>query len=413
MNLIERREVLINLISRVGRGRQNIYRWVDELIEIDAQLEQETKTMTALFDINVEDLHPEIQEKLNEILDGSLVNGSIATAIDPDTVNWQEIEISIYGSIDTDCDRLHECISWGEQKRKQPQEQDTLLSDIKNGFNKLEDWHKYQTCGAWGFFGTTISNGISYYTLGLDRKYCGQIFKSTGKTKQVATYDQMDGFGFADSVTKNVYSKYEYKHSDGTIIWVATNEKEYTIPTEQKIVDRLQTLIYEHCKRDKLTWQDFLSIIERQKERNAADLAAMEAAAKAAESAIPMPEWFQKEVYSKGGINRFWIGDDYIYSFWWDTEDGTVWQQCEDRTRGLAERTRKSESLGSDRDEIMSHINGLLAERRRVSELREQQEEIRQQQEKLHKEQYNEYRYNQKMKGGVVKSFEKWLQTVA
>lgn len=61
----------------------------------------------------------------------------------------------------------------------------------------------------------------------------------------------------------------------------------------------------------------------------------------------------------------------------------------------------------------MSHINGLLAERRRVSELREQQEEIRQQQEKLHKEQYNEYRYNQKMKGGVVKSFEKWLQTVA
>lgn len=410
MDLVKRREVLINLISRVGGGRQNIYRWVDELIEIDIKIEQEEKKM---FKINAQDLHPEVQERLSKILDGSLVNRIIMTAIDPDTISWEEIEIEIYGSIDTDCDRLVQCVSWDEQEQKQPQEQDTLLSDIKSGFNRLDDWHKYQTCGAWGFFGTTISNGISYYTLGLDRKYCGQIFKSTGKTKQVATYDQMDGFGFADSVTKNVYSKYEYKHSDGTIIWVASNEKEYTIPTEQKIVDRLQTLIYEHCKRDKLTWQDFLSIIERQKERNAADLAAMEAAAKAAESAIPMPEWFQKEVYSKGGINRFWIGDDYIYSFWWDTEDGTVWQQCEDRTRGLAERTRKSESLGSDRDEIMSHINGLLAERRRVSELREQQEEIRQQQEKLHKEQYNEYRYNQKMKGGVVKSFEKWLQTVA
>lgn len=58
MDLIKRREVLINLISRVGGGRQNIYRWVDELIEIDLQLEQqeqeeqrqkqETKTMKAV-----------------------------------------------------------------------------------------------------------------------------------------------------------------------------------------------------------------------------------------------------------------------------------------------------------------------------------------------------------------------------
>lgn len=407
MDLVKRRQVLINLISRVGRGQQNIYRWVDELIQIDVQLEREK-----MFQINVKDLHPEVQEKLNKILDGSLVDGIIATAFDPNKINWEEIEISIYGSIDTDCDRLYECVSWDEeQEQKQPQ--DTLMSDIKSGFNQLDDWHKYQTCGAWGFFGTTIANGISYYTLGLSRKYCGQIFKSTGKTKQVATYDQMDGFGFADTVTKNVYSKYEYKHSDGTIIWVDADKKEHTLPTEQNIVERLQTLIYEHCKRDKLTWSDFLAIIERQKERNAADLAAMEAAAKAAESAIPMPEWFQKEVYSKGDINRFWIGDDYIYSFWWDTQDGTVWQQCEDRTRGLAERTRKSESLGSDRDEVMSHINGLLAERRRVSELLAAQEEIKQQQKNLHKEQYNEYRYAQKIKGGVVKSFEKWLQSVA
>lgn len=41
MDLLKRRQVLINLISRVGRGQQNIYRWVDELIQIDVQLEQQ------------------------------------------------------------------------------------------------------------------------------------------------------------------------------------------------------------------------------------------------------------------------------------------------------------------------------------------------------------------------------------
>ena len=350
-------------------------RWVDEVIQIDIKLEEEK-----MFKINAQDLHFTIQKKLNKILGGSLVDGIITTGINPDELDWEETEIKIYGSIDFDCDRLSQCVSWDEQE--QPQE-DTLLSDIKNGFNKLDDWQKYHTCGAWGIFGdASIDYGISYYTLGLGRIFCGQKFKSTGKTKEVATYDQMDGFGFADSIGKTVYSKYEYKLSDGTIIWVAENKKTYTIPTEQEVVERLQTLIYEHCKREKMTWADFLSIIEKKKERNAVDLAARQAAIKAAESAIPMPEWFQKEVESKGSVKRFWIGDDYIYSFWWDTQDGTAWQQCEDRTRGLAQRTRKSESLGSDRDVVMNHINGLLAERRRASELLAQQEEIKQQQKK-------------------------------
>ncbi|OBQ42439.1 MAG: hypothetical protein AN484_17740 [Aphanizomenon flos-aquae WA102] len=374
------------------------------MIQIDINEEEK------MFKINAQDLHFTIQKKLNKILGGSLVDGIIATGINPDELDWEETEIEIYGSIDFDCDRLSQCVSWGEEKQEQLEVKDALLSDIKNGFNKLDDWHKYQTRGAWGFFGSGLSSGISYYIHELDRKYCGQVFKATGRDKEVATYDQMDGFGFADSVDKHVYTKYEYKHSDGTIIWVTENKKTYTIPTEQEVVGRIQVLIYEHCKREKMTWELFVSDIENRKQKNAAfdaaDLAARQAAIKAAESAIPMPEWFQKEVYSKGSVNRFWIGDDYIYSFWWDTQDGTVWQQCEDRTRGLAERTRKSKSLGSDRDEIMNHINSLLAERRRASELLAQQEEIKQQQEKR----YDEYRHDQKIKNGVVKPFEKWLK---
>jgi len=46
MDLVKRRQVLINLISRVGRGQQNIYRWVDELMEIDAQIEEQVQEET-------------------------------------------------------------------------------------------------------------------------------------------------------------------------------------------------------------------------------------------------------------------------------------------------------------------------------------------------------------------------------
>jgi hypothetical protein len=61
----------------------------------------------------------------------------------------------------------------------------------------------------------------------------------------------------------------------------------------------------------------------------------------------------------------------------------------------------------------MNHINSLLAERKRVSELLAAQEEIKHQQEKLHKEQYQKYKALQKSKGGIVKPFEKWVQSVA
>ena len=403
--LQQRQQTLINLITRVG-GKQNIQKWMDELLKIDVKPDKGNK----MFKINATELDRDIQKKLAKLIDGRLAKGVITTSVDPDSLNWRELEINIYGYIDTDADRLFECVSWGEASPTV----DSLELDIKSNFTSLDDWHKYQTRGAWGFFGSGLDSGISYYILELDRKYCGQVFKATGRYKEVATYDQMDGFGFADSVQKNVFTKWEYKHSDGTIIWVAEDKETYTIPTEQEVVIRIQSLIYEHCKREKMTWQDFVRDIENRKQKNAAfdaaEEAAEEAAKKAAESAIPEPEWFKKEIKSKS-LSRFWIGDDYVYSFWWNSKDGTAWEECDDRTRGMAGRTRDTKSIGSDKEVVMNHINGLLAERRRVSELREQQEEIRQQQEKLHKEQYQEYRYTQKIKGGIVKPFEKWLAT--
>lgn len=96
MDLVNRRQVLVNLISRVGRGQQNIYRWVDELISIDAQLEhqeqtkqvqqkQETKIM---FKINVTELHPEIQKKLADELNGVLnTSGLIQVDTNPNLLD--------------------------------------------------------------------------------------------------------------------------------------------------------------------------------------------------------------------------------------------------------------------------------------------------------------------------------------
>ena len=278
---------------------------------------------------------------------------------------------------------------------------DSLELAIKSNFTSLDDWHKYQTRGAWGFFGSDLSSGISYYIHELDRKYCGQAFKATGSDKNVATYEQMDGFGFADSVDKHVYTKYEYKHSDGTIIWVAENKKTYTIPTEQEVVGRIQSLIYEHCKRERMAWQDFVSDIEDRKQKNAAFDAAEEAARKAAEVAIPEPEWYQKEIYSKS-LSRFWIGDDYLYFFYWNTRDGSVWEECDDRTRGLDNRTRNRRSLGSDKEVVLNYIHALFQKREEHSQRKQEREEA-----------YEAYKKAQKAKGGIIKPLEKWLQTVA
>lgn len=82
MDLVKRRQVLINLISRVGRGQQNIYRWVDELISIDAQIEQqeqvqeETKKVTTELKLAVgmQIVHPRWGEGIIFAVMGKMVS---------------------------------------------------------------------------------------------------------------------------------------------------------------------------------------------------------------------------------------------------------------------------------------------------------------------------------------------------
>jgi len=413
MDLVKRRQVLINLISRVGRGQQNIYRWVDELMEIDAQLElKETK----MFKINVSELHPEVQKKLAVILNGVLNTSGLIDIIkvhtNPEDLNWYDLEVAIYGDIDSDSDRLHECVSWDEVQETQ-KIIDPLLQEIRSALTCLDDWHKYQHSAApcAMFSQKSLEAAVSIYCHDLPRKYWGETFLPTGKEKTKKTYDQALSFSGDSYAETNYYTVWEYAHSDGATVWCSEKLNLLQISTEKQTLALMQGYVYEYCKREKVTFADLVSQIDSIRARWERDRLAKIADEEAAKLAIPKPKWVEKEITSNGNVNRFWIGDDYIYSFWWNSQDGTVWQQCEDRTRG--ERTRESKSLGSNRDVVMNHINSLLAERKRVSELLAAQEEIKHQQEKLHKEQYQKYKALQKSKGGIVKPFEKWVQSVA
>ncbi|MFM6153832.1 MAG: hypothetical protein ACKPE3_12680, partial [Sphaerospermopsis kisseleviana] len=229
-NLKNRQQILINLITRVG-GRSNTQKWVDELIKIDWEL-AETKEKNKMFTINATELQLNIQEKLAKLVNGKLSKGFIETTVDPESLNWYNLEVAIYGDIDSDADRLDECVSWSVTPSG-----DKLELEIAEGFSSLNDWHKYCTRGAWHFFGSSsLDAAISSYIFSLDRKYCGETFKATGRTKELVTYDQFDGFGFEDTLEKSVYTKWEYAHSDGTTIWLTEEKKEHTILTEKGIV---------------------------------------------------------------------------------------------------------------------------------------------------------------------------------
>lgn len=75
-----------------------------------------------------------------------------------------------------------------------------------------------------------------------------------------------------------------------------------------------------------------------------------------------------------------------------------MWEECDDRTRGMAGRTRNTKSLGSDQETVVAYIKSLYAEREARLALKQQQ-----------KADYDSYVTSQKVKGGIVKPFEKWI----
>jgi hypothetical protein len=379
-------------------------------MEIDAQLEhqeqtkqvqqkQETKIM---FKINVSELHPEIQKKLADELNGVLntsgLKAVITTSLNPEDLDWYDLEVAIYGDIDSDSDRLHECVSW--DKVQETLTTDPLLKEIQAGLTCLDDWHKYHHSAApcAMFNQKSLEAAVDIYCHNLPRKYWGETFVPTGKEKTKVTYDQSLGFSGESLVDTNHYTVREYAHSDGATVWCSEKVNLLRINTEEQILALMQGYVRDYCKREKITFADLVFKIESIRARWEQDRLAKIAAEEAAKLAIPEPEWLRKEVYNKS-LNRFWVGDDMVVSFNWNDEDGTVWEHLDDRTHGLSNRIRTSVSIGSDRSAVMARISFFqeeaskkFAEKRAIEEA------------------YEAYKKTQEIANRPIKSFEKWLQ---
>ena len=150
MDLVKRRQVLINLISRVGRGQQNIYRWVDELMEIDAQLEQEEikKVTTELKKSKSQNKPQEQSQAPTKRVDTSIEVARqqlLALGVLEESILIQDGLVVVLG---VDC-KEHEGKSFYWDKTVFPTEHDKLgnvcinPNQVKNSQRKA--WEDYKT----------------------------------------------------------------------------------------------------------------------------------------------------------------------------------------------------------------------------------------------------------------------------
>jgi hypothetical protein len=381
------------------------------VIQEQVQL-KETKTM---FKINVTELHSEIQKKLAVKLNGVLNTSGLIDIIQVDTnpnlLDWYELEIAIYGDIDTDSDRLHQCVSWDEVqevKKKIIKEKEAVIITEKNTvadeLHRLnltfEDLKNPAKLGLAGLISVPFKDKDKKYhnKLNLPQECQGLPAFSTGNARRSQTSTHSTN-RMGDSVSHKTWVT-EYEYVIGTYLyWSSTDiEGKILFPSEAEIlrkeVDHLADIIICNGVKTLAEAQELSAkremrkaVLEKEQQEKISRL-------------TPEPEWVRKEITSNGDVDRFWVGDDMVVSFNWNDEDGTVWEHCDDRTRGLSNRVRTSVSIGSDRDAVMARISFLQAEAsKKFAEKR------------ARKEAYEAYKKAQEAGSRPIKSFDKWLQT--
>ncbi|MFM6343538.1 MAG: hypothetical protein ACKPFK_00080, partial [Dolichospermum sp.] len=346
--LRRRQQVLIGLITRVG-GRKNIQKWMDELLTIDSMIEsidtktaQQTKEEMINYQYQVffsqsEYLITENELKaLAEVWQGEVKGRDIITNIYPEDV----CDVASY--------QLHKAGGWDFIHTKEIAIKNAIASEISS----LDDISKfYSYCSVGHFQHGNVNSVIADYTHGLPREYCGKIFVATGKQKECVTYDQFAGDGDNITTFASRYTKREF-HLDGKFIWDSSDKETYQIPTESEILEKIYEWIANYCEIHKTNWQGFKALlIEKQALAKANDeKRAAEEAAKAL--AIPEPEWCRQNIFYSGSNQRFWIGDDGVWSFNWSSSKGGVVGHYDDRIKKVETATY----LGSDEATVMAFI---------------------------------------------------------
>jgi hypothetical protein len=110
----------------------------------------------------------------------------------PDNIAWEEVELAVYGDIDSDSDRLVEMISWEDETSSG----DPLLDEVKRNFASLADWSKYACPGhkAQSYsFGTLEANLFPPWYFPPQEVLGTALLLPTGKTKEVVMPDFSGG----------------------------------------------------------------------------------------------------------------------------------------------------------------------------------------------------------------------------
>ena len=362
-------------------------RYIIQLLDAEAKLEE------TMYKVNVHNVHIDIQEQLASRLNGKLVNGILTVSQNPEDINWEDVEISIYGSIDTDADRLTQLISWEDESKN------SLLEEVEKNFACLSDWDKYACPGykAAIIGASSLEEAVGSVVNNLPRKYWGQRFSPTGRKKEIAIPSLVEGDGMRNnSYIHNDYeTRYEYRHKDGTTVWADENFTH--IWSEKEVLKYIQKWVYEFLQRENMTWIDFVKTIEHQRMLNEQYETERKAEAAKKAAAVPVPDWFEK-IKRNASKQRFWVGDDYIVSYFWNPEMGQVIESMDDRRNGLNAVDRyKSKELGSDEAAVLAQIQLRLGEK---------EAKIAAKTSILNA--YDEYVLDRQKRSLPVKSFEKW-----
>jgi hypothetical protein len=346
-----------------------------------------------MFKIKCNELHIDIQKQLAFHLNGKLVNGVLLVSQNPEDINWEQIEISIYGSIDTDADRISQLISWEDEDKENP------LKEVEKNFACLSDWDKYACPGhkAAIIAASSLEEAVGSVTHNLPKKYWGERFSPTGRIKEVSIPSLMEGDGMRDNTyIHNDYDiRYEYRHADGTTVWAGGDFTH--VWSEEQVLKYIQKWMYEFLQRENMTWDEFIKSIEHQRMLNEQyDLQRKAEAVKKA-AAVPVPDWFEK-IKRNASKQRFWVGEDYIISYFWNPEIGQVVESMDDRRNGLNAVDRyKSKELGSDEAAVLAQI-----------ELRLGEKEAKMAAKTSILNAYEAYVLDRQKRSLPVKSFEKW-----